>query len=83
MAQLLGRVVKISIMKKIVFLLLFSFGSYIALPVQSSAQTEQKVKVKKTSTPGQKVANTFRSKSHKKYKGVKVKEKIDKPSTGS
>ncbi|HSU49782.1 MAG TPA: hypothetical protein VLJ41_04315 [Segetibacter sp.] len=69
-------------MKKIIFVLLISFGSFIALPVKSSAQTEQKVKVKKTSTPGQKIANTFRKKSHKKYKGVKVKEKVDKPSTG-
>lgn len=70
-------------MKKIIFLLMLSFASYVALPTHSFAQAEEKTKVKKTSTPGQKVANTFRKKSNKRYKGVKVKEKVDSPSTGS
>jgi hypothetical protein len=70
-------------MKKIIFLLLVSFASAVALPTSSMAQTVEKTKVKKTSTPGQKVANTFRKKRNKRYKGVKVKQKIEAPSKGS
>jgi hypothetical protein len=39
--------------------------------------------VKKTSTPTQKVANTFRKKRNKKYNGVKVKHKVEAPSKGT
>ncbi|MCW3114925.1 MAG: hypothetical protein JWR18_3321 [Segetibacter sp.] len=70
-------------MKKIIFLLIVSLATAIATPSVSIAQTVEKVKVKKTSTPGQKVANTFRKKRNKKYKGVKVKHKVAAPSTGS
>ena len=62
---------------------MLSIGCCIVMPEKSVAQTEQKVKVKKTSTVGQKVANSFRKKPRKKYKGVKVKQKIERPSTGA
>lgn len=63
--------------------MLVSFAAAVATPSSSMAQTEEKVKVKKTSTPGQKVANTFRKKRNKKYKGVKVKHKVEAPSKGT
>ena len=54
-------------MKKIMFLLFISFTiSFVTM-----AQTE--VKVTKTTTPAQKVHNTFSR--HKHYKGYKVKTK--------
>jgi ABC-type metal ion transport system substrate-binding protein len=54
-------------MKKLMLLLIVSF----TLAFTANAQTE--VKVKKTSTPIQKVHNTFSKRKH--YKGYKVKTK--------
>ena len=57
-------------MKKLLILMMFSF----ALSVGVNAQTkETEVKVKKTSTPIQKVHNAVHRKKH--YKGYKVKRK--------
>ncbi|MDB5202713.1 MAG: hypothetical protein JWQ27_2122 [Ferruginibacter sp.] len=53
-------------MKKLLLLLVITLGVEISV----MAQTDQ-VKVKKTSTPTQKVHNTFSK--HKRYKGYKVK----------
>ena len=53
-------------MKKLLFLILFS----VAFGITSKAQ-DDKDKVKKTSTLGQKVHNTFSK--HKKHKGYKTK----------
>ena len=53
-------------MKKLVFLLLFSF----TLGITSMAQ-DNKDKAKKTSTLGQKIHNTFSK--HKKHNGYKIK----------
>lgn len=70
-------------MKKIIFLLMLTIGCCLAMPEQTVAQTEQKTKVKKTTTVGQKVTNTFRKKHRKRYDGVKAKTKIEKPSVGT
>ena len=43
------------------------------------AQKTEKVKVKHTSTIGQKVHNAFIK--HKHYNGYKVKKKVEKPET--
>ena len=40
-----------------------------------AAQAQTEIKVKKTTTPGQKVHNTFSK--HKRYKGYKVKGKVN------
>jgi hypothetical protein len=69
-------------MKKVIMLLMLSFGLAVFATSDGIAQTDEKVKVKKTSTAGQKVTNTFRKKHRKHYKGVKAKVKVDKPSTG-
>ena len=53
-------------MKKLLFFLMFTFFVGIAAKAQ-----DDKDKVKKTSTPMQKVHNTVSR--HKKYKGYKVK----------
>lgn len=55
-------------MKKLLFLAMFAF----TLSIAANAQ-DDKDKVKKTSTPVQKVHNTFSK--HKKYKGYKTKHK--------
>lgn len=57
-------------MKKLIFLLILSFGIGIAAHAQ-----DDKNKVKRTSTVPQKVHNTFSK--HKKHKGYKVKHKHD------
>ena len=54
-------------MKKLFLLLILSF----TLAISVNAQTE--VKVKKTTTPAQKIHNTFSK--HKHYKGYKIKRK--------
>ena len=59
---------KMITMKKILTMLLLMVSTAFA----ASAQ-ETQVKVKKTTTTGQKVHNTFSK--HKRYKGVKVKAK--------
>ncbi len=53
--------------------------SSIAAGVSARQTTLKKEKVKKTSTIPQKVHNTFSK--HKKYSGVKVKRKVEKPSS--
>jgi hypothetical protein len=55
-------------MKKLMMMLVLTF----AIGFGASAQ-EVKTEVKKTTTPGQKVHNTFSK--HKHYKGYKVKRK--------
>lgn len=55
-------------MKKILTMLLLMVGIGFAAHAQ-----ETQVKVKKTTTPGQKIHNTFSK--NKRYKGVKVKAK--------
>lgn len=55
-------------MKKILTMLLLMVSIGFAAHAQ-----ETQVKVKKTTTPGQKVHNTFSK--YKRYKGVKVKAK--------
>ena len=55
-------------MKKLLFLVMLTLTIGIAAKAQ-----DEKDKVKKTSTPMQKVHNTFSH--HKKYKGYKVKHK--------
>jgi Ni/Co efflux regulator RcnB len=55
-------------MKKLLFLILLAMSVSIATHAQ-----ETKDKVKKTSTMGQKVHNTFSK--HKHYKGYKTKHK--------
>ena len=59
-------------MKKLLFLMMFG----LTLSVAASAQDKQKeeTKVKKTSTIGQKVHNTFSK--HKRHKGHKTKHKV-------
>lgn len=72
--------------------LLFSLTLLFAVGYAANAQTTEvkandkkvkvetateKTKVKKTSTPGQKVHNLFHRK-HKKYNGVKVKHEVKK-----
>lgn len=54
-------------MKKIFFLFILSFS------IGFAAHAQEKVEVKKTTTPAQKFANPFRK--HKHYKGYKVKAK--------
>ncbi len=54
-------------MKKLLFLLMLSFT------IGFAAKAQDKDKVKKTSTPVQKVHNTVSR--HKKYKGYKVKHR--------
>ncbi len=56
-------------MKRLLMLIAVMFFTGIA----ANAQTE--VKVEKTTTPGQKVHNTFSK--HKRYKGYKVKGKVN------
>ena len=55
-------------MKKLLFFLMLTFSMGIVAHAQ-----DDKDKVKKTSTPTQKVHNTFSK--NKKYKGYKVKHK--------
>jgi len=55
-------------MKKVLFLMMFSFVIGIAAKAQ-----DDKDKIKKTSTPTQKVHNAVSH--HKKYKGYKTKHK--------
>ncbi|MDB5199614.1 MAG: hypothetical protein JWO92_1577 [Chitinophagaceae bacterium] len=57
-------------MKKLLFLLMLTFTIGIAAKAQ-----DDKDKIKKTSTPVQKVHNTVSR--HKKYKGYKTKHKND------
>ncbi len=57
-------------MKKAIMFLLVSLG----ITLGAAAQTTD-VKVKKTSTPAQKVHNTFSK--HKRYNGVKAKAKVN------
>ncbi|WP_018616446.1 hypothetical protein [Segetibacter koreensis] len=64
-------------MKKAVMTIMLFAG--IAIGASAQEGTLQKEKVKKTSTIPQKVHNTFSK--HKKYSGVKVKRKVDKPSS--
>lgn len=52
-------------MKKLLFLFMLS------LSIGFGAHAQEKVEVKKTTTPVQKAANPFRK--HKRYKGYKVK----------
>lgn len=54
-------------MKKLLFFVVLSFS----IGVAAKAQDDDKDKVKKTSTPVQKVHNTVSR--HKKYKGYKIK----------
>ncbi len=63
-------------MKK--FLLMVMLFAGIAFGASAQQGALKKEKVKKTSTIPQKVHNTFSK--HKKYSGVKVKRKVDKPS---
>lgn len=59
-------------MKKFLFLLMLA----CTIGFAASAQVkDEKAKVKKTSTVGQKVHNTFSK--HKRYKGHKVKHKVE------
>jgi hypothetical protein len=60
-------------MKKLLFLLIF--GSALSVAATAQAKAKEETKVKKTSTVGQKVHNTFSK--HKKYKGHKVKHKVE------
>jgi hypothetical protein len=60
-------------MKKLLFLLMLGGTLSVAATAQDKAKEE--TKVKKTSTVGQKVHNTFSK--HKKYKGHKVKHKVE------
>lgn len=53
-------------MKKLLFLVMFTFTIGMAVKAQ-----DDKDKIKKTSTPAQKVHNTVSH--HKRYKGYKVK----------
>ena len=62
-------------MKK-VLLMAILFGG-IAAGASAQDADVKKEKVKKTSTVGQKVHNTFSK--HKKYNGVKAKAKTDTP----
>ena len=62
-------------MKRIIVLL--TLASFVSLT--TLAQKEEKVKVKHTSTIGQKVHNTFSK--HKHYSGYKVKKKVEKSET--
>ncbi len=56
-------------MKKMIVLLVMAFI------YTGAAAQETEVKVKKTSSPKQKVQNVFRKDKDKKYNGVKVKSK--------
>lgn len=56
-------------MKKVLMLIAVIFFTGMA------AQAQTDVKVKKTATPGQKIHNTFSK--HKRYKGYKVKGKVN------
>lgn len=62
-------------MKKLIAML--TLACFVSLT--TLAQTTEKVKVKHTSTLGQKVHNTFSK--HKHYSGYKVKKKVEKPET--
>lgn len=64
-------------MKKALLVVMLFCG--IAAGASAQEGTLKKEKVKKTSTIPQKVHNTFSK--HKKYSGVKVKRKVDKPSS--
>ena len=60
-------------MKKFLLLLMLT----CTMGIVASAQVkEEKSKVKKTSTVGQKIHNTFSK--NKRYKGHKVKHKVEK-----
>ena len=61
-------------MKKLLFLLtmLIAVGSGVSAQQKPK---DEKTKIKKTSTIPQKVHNTFSK--HKKYKGYKVKHKVE------
>ncbi len=58
-------------MKKLFFFLMIAGTISVAATAQEKVEKKE-VKIKKTSTPGQKVHNTFSK--HKHYDGVKVKE---------
>ncbi len=59
-------------MKKILFFLVI--GATLSFAATAKEKIEKKeIKVKKTSTPGEKVHNTFSK--HKHYSGTKVKVK--------
>lgn len=64
-------------MKK--FLLMIMLFGIIASGASAQKGTLNKEKVSKTSTLPQKVHNTFSK--HKKYSGIKIKRKIDKPTS--
>ena len=64
-------------MKK--FLLMIMLAGIIASGASAQTGTLNKEKVSKTSTLPQKVHNTFSK--HKKYSGIKIKRKIDKPTS--
>ena len=66
-------------MKKILFLLAFVTLTIGAMAQQKVVKDE--VKVKKTTTPGQKIHNVFSK--HKHYSGTKTKHvvKVDKSAT--
>ena len=57
-------------MKKVLFLLMFATTASLYVSAQEKVVKDE-TKVKKTTTAGEKVHNTFSK--HKHYKGVKVK----------
>lgn len=59
-------------MKKMLLFLMIAGTLSVAATAQEKVEKKE-VTVKKTSTPGQKVHNTFSK--HKHYSGTKVKEK--------
>ncbi len=74
--EIIAVIKKINYEKVLLMVMLF-----VGIAAGASAQegTVKKEKVKKTSTIPQKVHNTFSK--HKKYSGVKVKQKVDKPTS--
>ena len=62
-------------MKKLLFALCLVCFTGIAATAQDGKKTTTETKVKKTSTPKQKVHNVLHPK-HKKYSGVKVKHEV-------
>jgi len=69
--------IKLNHMKKLILSIMMILAIGFASFTHAQDRVEKKtVKVKKTSTLGQKVHNTFHK--HKKYNGYKVKTKVRK-----
>lgn len=88
MEYLLHRLLETTRMKKVLLMLIFSAGVFMAASAQKKEVKEtskktvvetprSETKVKKTSTPKQKVHNVIHPKN-KKYSGVKVKHEAKK-----